>query len=397
MASSDVIVIGAGIVGAACAHRLSAEGLSVVVIDRGAPAGGTTAHGEGNILVSDKGPGPELELAQRSIVLWREFAESFAKSKDDCFPSIEYEAKGGVVVSTTDEGTAGLRSFAALQRDSGVDAEELGADRIRELEPWLSPDAQFAVHYPEDAQVQPVIAAEAMLASARRSGARVVVGEEVVSSVVDEYGRLRGVRTDRDEFRARTVVLAAGPRSGDVATLFGASLPVLPRRGMILVTARMPRRVLHKVYDADYVSAVSSDDAVLQTSTVVESTASGTVLIGSSRERVGYDDRLRTEVLSAIAAKATRLFPFLADTQVIRSYGGFRAYMPDHLPVIGPDPGIEGLWYAVGHEGAGVGLAPATAELLTDLITGDSPSVDPKSFDPRRPSLAPFVGGRSAS
>ena len=106
---------------------------------------------------------------------------------------------------------------------------------------------------------------------------------------------------------------------------------------MLLVTAPLPACVRHKVYDADYVGAVGSSDADLHTSTVVEATRAGTVLIGSSRERIGFDDTVRVEVLRELAAKA--LFPFLDAVPVMRAYGGFRPYAPDHLPVIGTTPG----------------------------------------------------------
>src|SRR5690606_22017702 len=114
--------------------------------------------------------------------------------------------------------------------------------------------------------------------------------------------------------------------SGAVAEALGADVPVRPRRGTVLVTARMRQRVFHKVYDGDYFGATQSADAALQTSSVVESTPGGTVLIGSSRQQIGFDDRLDVTVLAQVARKALRLFPFLQTTPVIRSYGGFRPY-----------------------------------------------------------------------
>jgi glycine/D-amino acid oxidase-like deaminating enzyme len=173
-----------------------------------------------------------------------------------------------------------------------------------------------------------------------------------------------------------------------VSAAFGSPVTVLPRRGVVLVTAALPPdTVRHKVYDADYVGAVASGDADLQVSTVVESTAGGTVLIGSSRERVGFDATLRVEVTRALARRAVGLFPVLADVPVLRAYGGFRPYAPDHLPIIGPDPRCPGLWHATGHEGAGIGLAAATGRLLADLVTGTEPDVDPRPFRVDRPGV----------
>jgi glycine/D-amino acid oxidase-like deaminating enzyme len=125
---------------------------------------------------------------------------------------------------------------------------------------------------------------------------------------------------------------------------------------------------------------VGSGDAELQTSTVVETTRAGTVLIGSSRERVGFDESLRVRVLRELARKAVGLFPFLAEVAVMRAYGGFRPYAPDHLPVIGPDPRVPGLWHATGHEGAGIGLAASTGRLVCELFLGLTPHVAAEPF-----------------
>ncbi len=359
--------MGAGIVGAAIARVLARAGCDVTVVDRGSSAGGTSASGEGNLLVSDKGPGAELRLAQRSREAWLTIGDELRDELPAGFPGLELERKGGLVVATTDAGATALREFAATQRTAGVHAEEIDEARARELEPHLTPHAATAVWYPEDMQVQPVAATEALLAAARHHGARVEQGVEVLGAIQDGT-KLTGIRTSAGKKNADAVIVAAGPWSGEVAQRLGVVLPVRPRRGTVLVTARMPQRVFHKVYDADYVGAVGSGSADLQVSSVVESTAAGTVLIGSSRERRGFDDRIEARVLTALAAKALLLFPFLADVQAMRAYGGFRPFVPDHLPVIGADPRLPGLWHATGHEGAGIGLSLATADMIHDQL-----------------------------
>lgn len=389
----DVAVVGAGIVGAAVARALAREGLSVAVLDRGGAVGGTTASGEGNVLVSDKGPGAELALALRSVALWPGAVAELRDELGPAVPGVEYERKGGLVVATGEPGAVALLGFAAEQRTAGVDARPVTPAEALALEPALTRAAVAAVHYPQDAQVQPVAAAEALLASARRHGARVEVGAEVLGPVL-VGDRLVGVRTSAGTLLAGQVVLAAGPWSADVARRLGTHVPVEPRRGVVLVTARMPHRILHKVYDADYVGAVESGAADLRTSSVVESTRAGTVLIGSSRERCGFDARLRVDVLRELAAKALVLFPFLAGTSVMRAYGGFRPATPDGLPVIGPDVRLRGLWHATGHEGAGIGLSLATAELVRDLLLGRPPAVDADPFRLDRPALGVRAAAR---
>ncbi|MFC9293481.1 NAD(P)/FAD-dependent oxidoreductase [Streptomyces sp. NPDC057011] len=372
--SPDVVIIGAGVVGAACAYYAARAGLSVAVVDRGPVAGGTTGAGEGNLLVSDKDAGPELDLALLSAGLWHELAALLPQE-------IEYEPKGGLVVAPDEASLDALRNFAEGQRKAGVEAAEAGADDLRALEPHLAPGLAGGFHYPQDAQVQPAQAAARLLAA---SGAEVHLGEEVTEVLLDEAGAVRGVRTPRRELIAPSVVNAAGTWGGHIASLAGVDLPVLPRRGFVLVTEPLPRVVRHKVYAADYIADVASGSAALQSSAVVEGTPSGPVLIGATRERVGFDRSLSTEALRRLASQAAALFPFLADARVLRTYHGFRPYLPDHLPAIGPDPRRPGLYHACGHEGAGIGLAPATGTLIAAALTEAEPAVPLAPFRPDR-------------
>ncbi|MFJ3877410.1 NAD(P)/FAD-dependent oxidoreductase [Streptomyces sp. NPDC090077] len=369
----DVVIIGAGVVGAACAYYASRSGLSVAVVDRGPVAGGTTGAGEGNLLVSDKEAGPELDLALLSTQLWRDLSAELPRA-------VEYEPKGGLVVAPDDTTLKALRHFADGQRAAGVVTAEVGPDGLHDLEPHLAPGLAGGFHYPQDAQVQPAQAAAHLLEA---SGADLHLGEEVTGFLL-EPGGVGGVRTTRRTLRAPNVVNAAGTWAGAVAALAGTTLPVLPRRGFVLVTEPLPRVVRHKVYAADYIADVASGSAALQSSAVVEGTPSGPVLIGATRERVGFDRTLSTEALRRLAGQAAALFPVLADAKAIRAYHGFRPYLPDHLPAIGPDPRVPGLFHACGHEGAGIGLAPATGALIAAALTGAEPPTPLHPFRPDR-------------
>lgn len=370
----DVIVIGAGAVGAACAYYAARAGLDVTVLDRGPVAGGTTGAGEGNILLSDKEPGPELELAVLANRLWRELAE---------VAEFEFEAKGGLVVAETPEALARLTALAGEQ---GV--EHTAVADPRDYEPHLTDGLAGGVFYPGDAQVQPMLAAARLIRAAQdaygHGALRLRTGVEV-TGVTTERGRVTGVRTAAGDIRAGAVVNAAGVWGGEIAALAGVTLPILPRRGFVLVTEPLTAPLVrHKVYTAAYVTGVASDSADLETSAVVEGTLAGTVLIGASRERVGFDRSLSLQVLQRLAVQAVALFPALRERRVIRAYCGFRPYCPDHLPVIGADPRLHGLYHACGHEGAGIGLAPATGSLLAQLLSGRSPALDLTPFRPDR-------------
>ncbi|MET8679124.1 FAD-dependent oxidoreductase [Streptomyces sp. NPDC004647] len=386
----DVVVVGSGITGAACAEALTRRGARVTVLDRAPLTSGTTARGEGNLLVSDKAPGPELALAQASLRRWPQLLAALADELGPERAGCEYEPKGGLVVATREPDADALRTFAATQRAAGVDARDLTASEAAAHEPQLTERVRAAVCYPEDAQLQPVLAATALLAAVRARGGEIRTGTDASGVTCEGGGRVVAVRTaDAGPVPCGAVVNACGPWAGCFADAAGGPLPVLPRRGMVLVTAPLPPgTVRHKVYDADYVGAVGSGEEDLRTSAVVESTRAGTVLIGSSRQRAGFDDTVRVDVLRALARKAAVLFPVLRDVPVMRAYGGFRPYTPDHLPVIGADPRRPGLWHATGHEGAGIGLAAATGELLAELYTGEKPHVDPEPFRVGRPGLS---------
>ncbi|MGW1762647.1 NAD(P)/FAD-dependent oxidoreductase [Streptomyces sp. NPDC002073] len=387
--SPDVVIIGAGVVGAACAYYAARSGLSVAVVDRGPVAGGTTGAGEGNLLVSDKEAGPELDLALLSTRLWHELAAE----PDVLPPETEYEPKGGLVVAPDEATLKALRVFAEGQRAAGVESREAAADDLHALEPHLAPGLAGGFHYPQDAQVQPAQAAARLL---RASGAVTYLGEEVTGFLTGPDGAVRGVRTARRDIAAPAVVNAAGTWGGRIAELAGTSLPVLPRRGFVLVTEPLPRVVRHKVYAADYIANVASDSAALQSSAVVEGTPGGPVLIGATRERIGFDRTLSTEALRRLAGQAAALFPVLAGVKVMRTYHGFRPYLPDHLPAIGPDPRVPGLFHACGHEGAGIGLAPGTGLLVAQVLTGAEPVLDLAPFRPDRFGEGPDEGPAGA-
>lgn len=378
--TSDLIVIGAGIVGAAAAFFAARAGLSVTVIERGLPASGTSSRCEGNILLSDKELGPELDLAIYSLDVWeRELAEHA--------DAWEYQPKGGLIVASRESSMASLQRVVAAQRQHGIQAQELDAAGLNALEPWARPDAVGAAYYPQDAQVQPVLATVGMLRQAEALGATVLT-DTLVTALLRDGERVTGVRTPRGDFSAGAVLNATGTWGGQVAALAGVDVPVLPRRGFVMITEPLPPRVHHKVYAAEYIDNVGSSDAGLQASPVVESTPAGTILIGSSRERVGFSSEVSMQALRTIAANAVELFPFLADVRILRHYHGFRPYCPDHLPVIGADERAPGLWHACGHEGAGIGLSVGTGKLLAQALTGAATDLDLAPFAPSR-----FGGG----
>src|SRR5262245_51058922 len=216
-ATADVVVIGAGIVGASCAYYAARTGLSVAVLDRASVAGGTTGAGEGNLLVSDKAPGPELDLMLRSIALWGKVGSTLDGH------AIELEPKGGLVVAATAQALAQLSALAAGQRGFGVEAHEVGPDELLDHEPLLNPNLAGGAYYPQDMQVQPMLAAAHLLrAAVREHGASMYAGVEVTGIERGASGAVRGVRTSLGRIATETVINAAGAWAGEVAAMAGA-------------------------------------------------------------------------------------------------------------------------------------------------------------------------------
>ena len=374
--SSDVLIIGAGIMGCATAYFAARAGLSVTVLERELPVSGSTSRCEGNILVSDKELGPELELTNYSLDIWRGELAEFGHFW-------EFEAKGGIIVASRESSLASLERFSSSQRAFGIRSQRLDVETLREFEPLVTECALGAAYYPDDCQVQPILAASTFLRLARGLGAELVT-RAPVTALLRSGDRVVGARTPQGDFNAAHVVNTTGAWAGSIGELAGVRVPVLPRRGFVLVTEPLPPRVHHKVYAAEYVDNVGSADAGLQASPVVEGTPAGTILIGSSRERVGFDSTVSAAALRTIAQNAIDLFPFLARTRMLRHYHGFRPYCPDHLPIVGHDPRAPGLWHAAGHEGAGIGLSAGTGKLLAQALSGAEPDLSLHAFRPER-------------
>lgn len=347
MSTHDVVVVGAGIAGAGAAFFLAEAGAAVLLLDRGDVAGQTTGLGEGNVLVSDKRPGPELDLALAGRDLWTELAERF--------PQARATAKGAIVLGARPE-------------QIPVPGEHL--PDVRAAEPAVAPGVE-GVLVAGELQVD-----ARGLAGALAEQVPVRTGAEVAA--IEPGGGVRLAGGER--IAADHVVLAAGPWS---AALSPVPLPLEPRKGHLLAFAAPPRLVGHKLYEAAYLDAIEAPGAALQVASVVEQTLDGDeVLAGSSRERVGFDPAVDEAVLAAMRARAERWVPALAGLRRTRAWVGFRPWLPDGLPAIGPSRRAPGLHVCTGHEGAGVGLGPVSGRLVARAILEGAPV--PAAFDPDR-------------
>ncbi len=375
--SIDVVVVGAGVVGAACAYHLAAAGVRVRLYDRSYVASGSSGACEGNVLAWDKELERELPLALRSAELW----EALAVELPDDF---EYDRKGSIVVAETEAEQAAAAERSRVLAGLGVAGEVLDADALRREEPHAAHDLPGGVLYPGDAQLEPRLATAALVRGAVARGAELVTDERVERILRAPSGRAAGVETRSGRVPADAVVVAAGVWTPELLATAGLTVPVTPRKGQIVVLERSPVIFHRKLSEAGYVAAVEADDAALQIAMVVESTPSGTALLGSSRQHVGFDREVEISVAGAIARRAARFFPVLRDARALRVYAGLRPLTPDHVPIIGPFAEAPNLCVATGHEGAGIGLAPATGELVAAWHTGAAAQLPIAGFAPAR-------------
>jgi D-hydroxyproline dehydrogenase subunit beta len=403
VSSYDAVVVGAGIVGCATAYELARRGVRTCLVDRGEVSGGTTGLGEGNVLCCDKRPGAELSLAVRGLALYSEIEELLGEEAG-------IRRKGALVVHADSRSWAGEAARLEGLRAAGVRCSLLSAAEAREVEPSLSGSLRGASLFPDDLQCAPRAMARGLAREASRLGAVVESDREVLSIALNGQRakgvrhvsghigdfragppRVEGVATRQGKIRARHVVLACGAWSAPLAASAGLVLPVEPRKGQLVRLGRRPDFLLHKVIDGGYMAAVESEGAGLQVSTVMETTLDGHVLVGSSRERRGFDLSVDPAVSEALLGHAARLAPGIAELPVDSAWAGLRPWLPGGLPAIGPTQAAEGLFIATGHEGAGVAHGPITGRLIAQAICGEPPDLDLSPFDPDRfaPGLSP--------
>ena len=364
--TSDVVIVGAGIVGCATAYELTKRGVAVTLVDRGEVSGGTTGLGEGNALLSDKDAGPELDLAVAGMPLFDELEEVVGKAA-------RIRRKGALVVHPDPHTWAAEPARAERLRAAGVNAELLARNDVHELEPNLTGDIHGGLFAAEDLQCDPRAIARGLAAWCAGHGAEVRTNTDVES-----IGDLPP---------SGAVVLAAGPWSAPLAASAGVTLPLEPRKGQ-LTRLRLPRPdpsfLRRKIVDGSYLASVTSSAAGRQISTVVETTWDGHVIVGSTRERCGFDPSVDENLAREVQARAARLVPEVAALEPDSTWVGFRPWLPDGLPAIGPSRVAPGLWVGTGHEGAGVLLGPVTGRLLAQAITGETPAIALSPFDPDR-------------
>ncbi len=382
MINPDVVVVGGGIVGCSCAYYLARAGVKVHLVEKG-PLGSGTSKAGMMLVVTWEEPEIHLCLARLSRRLYVELSQELDVD-------IGFQPSGTIAVVESPQNMLGMGQMIGRLQQWGLRCQSLSAQEIRELEPKLSPDVAGGAYFEEDALVNPLYATLAVAHAAQGLGAVVEPGAEVTSiELTRDQSQIAAVVTSRGRISTSSVVIAAGAWSAQVGKLAGIEIPITPRRGTLVVTAPVSEEIIRckSVMAAGYMDAVrSGSKSDVAVAAVIQQTPNGNLLLGSSRQFIGFDPVVDPAVVSSVLNRCARFFPALRRLSAIRMWTGFRPYTPDLLPIIAPVEGIDGLYIAAGHEGLGITEGPATGKLISQLVT----EVE-REFDLQQLSFARFA------
>lgn len=366
MTAPDVLVVGAGIVGAACADELTRAGLSVTIVDRSFSGGGTTAAGMGHVTVMDDSES-QFALTRYSQRLW-------SALRDELPEAVEVDACGTIWVAASDAEMGAAREKHAWYAARGVATEILDRAQLAAVEPELRKGLAGGLRVPGDSVVYPPAAAAWFVARAQERGAQWL--RDVPVSAVDGGG---ATLDDGTRLDAGCVVNAAGH---DALGLLPVPLPgveIRPRKGHLAITDRAPGFCRHQLVELGYLQSAHGH-AAASVAFNVQPRTTGQILVGSSREYGVASSAVDPVILARMVERAVQFLPRLADLPVVRTWTGFRAATDDKLPLIGAVPGVDGLFLATGHEGLGITTSTGTARLIADLVLGRPSEIDREPF-----------------
>jgi glycine/D-amino acid oxidase-like deaminating enzyme len=361
----DVVVVGAGIVGAACAYFLMKEGLRVAVLDRGVVGGEATGAAMGHLVAMNDSPA-QLALTKFSLELWREL-------KDQLPGSAEYRQPGTLWIASDDEEMAEVRRKYELYRSAGLACEILDSAALGEAEPKLRRPLAGALRVLGDGVIYPPAAAQFLLRGVAERGA-LFTDCNVVS--IDGSTVLLG---DRTRVSAGHIVNAAGC----AATGLTPGIAMRKRKGHLILTDRYPGFLRHQVVELGYLKSahsVSADSVAFN----LQPRATGQILIGSSRQYENEDPAVDDGIVRRIMERACEYMPEVATLSTLRIWTGFRAATPDKLPLIGPSPENSKVLLATGHEGLGITTSTGTGRLIVDMILQQKSPIPQEPYLPSR-------------
>ncbi|RLE12207.1 FAD-binding oxidoreductase [Candidatus Aerophobetes bacterium] len=374
--SAEVVVIGGGVIGTAITYYLARQGVDVALVERGDIASGTSSACDGFVMLQTKDPGLKLKMALES-------AQIFQNLSDELEWDIGYRKDGGMVIIETKQQLEAVLPRIEEQRKYGLKIELLDSQQTKQRQPCLGNHLIASTYSPMDAQVHPIKLTLGFAQAAEKHGAKLCLFTEV-KNIRIRKNQINAVITDNGQIKTEVVVNAAGVMAPQVGKMVNLEIPIIPRRGQIVVTEQVPPLLKGILTSATYLAAkkvgkssqsTNEDAKKLGVGLIVEQTEDGNLILGSTREFVGYNKRTSYQGIHAVIKGVTKVIPVLREVNVIRTFAGLRPATPDGLPILGEASHPKGFIIAAGHEGDGIALAPITGKLIGDLITkGEFPN-----------------------
>jgi len=362
----DVAIVGAGIVGAACAAALTREGLSVVIVDKGGIANGTTAAGMGHIVVMDDSEA-QFALTHYSQRLWNELTAEMSAS-------CEFENCGTIWVAADEEEMNEVHRKHDFYEERGIATEILDERSLREAEPNLAEGLAGGLLVESDSVVYQLTATRFLIDKAISGGAKLKTGNRVIEIRDGEVLLENG-----EKIFAANVVNAGGAQAADLSP----QLNIKKRKGHLVITDRYPNFVSHQLIELGYLKSAHGNDAD-SVAFNVQPRITRQILLGSSRQFGSETSGIDNNIVRRMTSRAFEYMPRLRDISAVRIWTGFRPATPDNLPYIGNIPGYENVYAAAGHEGLGITTSLGTAELITDAILGRNSAIPNVPYLPTR-------------
>ncbi len=355
MKTWDVIVIGGGIIGLSLAIEVRKRGATVLVVERGEP-GREASHAAGGMLVDSGAETPAAlqELAIASARMYPEFAQ-------------ELQVESGIFVDLREQGAIVFPPLEDARQQPAFKVESLPSASLAELEPALV-HHERAAFFLKERSIDPRAITAAALETAKRRGVDVSSGEEVTAVNLSE-GKVHGVTSRKTSYFAKKVVNCAGAWSGQIAP---HQFPTRPVKGQMLCLIAPSRGTLTHVIRSPDVYLIPRSD--------------GRILVGTTVEEAGFDKRTDVATIQRLHRAAITLIPELRNAKILEDWAGLRPGTPDSLPILG-ETSTAGYYVATGHFRDGILLAPITARIVAQVITGENCDYDLSAFSPTRFSI----------
>lgn len=388
--TSDIVVIGAGAVGAAVASYLAEDGHQVSLVESGDCAWGTSRRCEGHIATYDTVPGYYSQLCS----LGQNMIHDLGTKLDY---DIHLETIGlGLLVDNEDDMDS-LMQHAQGKKAEGVPCNVWNREELLHNEPNIGDSICACLNFTNELSVNPMRLTYAFCHNAQKHKAKLHMNTKVLNIVVKDNA-VQSVVTDKGEIFTKKIVVAAGVWTSHICHMMGITAPIRPRQGMLLVTERVKGLLGKNYVEYGYLAAkggkkrpnASPAMEEFGVASTFEPTYDGTLIMGSSRRFAGLDSKPHPAVIQAIAQRSITFFPKLKDIRLMRTYAGVRPYSPDGKPIVS-DTHINGVYIAAGHEGNGIGLSAITGKMMAQLIAGQTPLMDMSALHIDRFGCNPLV------